>query len=104
MEKKPPVPPVRGATVRRQIEDLLHGLPQSALEISAAVGIPEKEVSFHLEHLRRSLRGGAERLKVVPAACKGCGFLFSKRQRLDRPARCPVCRGQSIAVPRFSIE
>jgi predicted Zn-ribbon and HTH transcriptional regulator len=102
MKKGPPVPPAREATVRRQIEALLRGEPQSAREISAAVGIPEKEVGAHLEHLRQSLRGSG-RLRVHPAACKSCGFLFSKRERLNRPGRCPACRSQSIAVPRFII-
>ncbi len=104
MEKKPPIPAARGATIRQQIETVLLGEAQSARDISAAVGIPEKEVGAHLEHLRHSLHGSGRQLRIIPAACRSCGFLFDKRDRMGRPGRCPVCRGESISVPRFVIE
>ncbi len=100
-------PPVRGAageTVRRRILALLEKGPRTALEISSAVRIPEREVESHLGHLRRSLRGSGRRLSQAPAQCRGCGFLFRKRDRLRAPGRCPVCRGESIADPYFRVE
>lgn len=102
--KGPTVPPVREETVRQRIAEILHGPPLSAREISAEAGIPEREVPRHLDHLRHSLQGRGEQLHVTPAECRSCGFVFTKRERLARPGRCPVCRGQSIAEPRFSIE
>jgi predicted Zn-ribbon and HTH transcriptional regulator len=104
MEKRPPTPAARGATIRQQIETLLEEGPQSARDISAAVGIPEKEVAAHLEHLRQSLRGGGRQLRIHPAVCRGCGFAFGKRDRLTRPGRCPACRGESISPPRFALD
>lgn len=104
MKAKPPtVPPSRLATIRRQIADLLAGEPLSAREISVVVGIPEKTVRGHLEHLRRTLHPHGLRLQVVPASCRKCGFVFAKRERLQRPGRCPACREQSISEPLFAI-
>jgi predicted Zn-ribbon and HTH transcriptional regulator len=75
----------------------------SAHEISGYVGIPEKEVYGHLEHIQRSLNKSGNKFVVIPAACKRCGFVFKKRGRLKKPGRCPVCRGESIEEPLFSI-
>ncbi len=103
MEKKSPIPTPRDITFRRQIAALLQQGPQSVRDLSAAVGIPEKEVPTHLEHLRKSLRGSRKHLEIVPAACRNCGFAFGQRTRFERPGRCPICRGQSITLPRFRI-
>jgi len=102
-EKLPPVPVPQTATIRRQIADLLAGEPCSALELSSALGIPEKSVYGHLEHLRRTLHHEKRQLLVLPASCRKCGFVFAKRERLQRPGRCPVCRGESLSVPLFAI-
>jgi transcriptional regulator len=102
--KAPAAPATREETVRRQLIEVLHGRPLSAREISGEIGIPEKEVGRHLEHIRRSLHGRGEKLKIIPAACRRCGFIFSRRERPERPGRCPVCRGESILDPRFLIE
>ena len=99
--KKPFVPADRGETVRREIIALLKEESLTAREISEQVGIPEKDVVEHLEHVRIALHGG---LEVTPAQCMGCGFLFRKRERLKAPGRCPVCRGEHITKPTFSIE
>ena len=101
--KSPPIPAQRQETIRQRIVELLRGSPLTSREISAEVGVREKEVARHLEHIRQSLHGGKERLEVEAAACRKCGFAFVKRERLDRPGRCPVCRGESISEPRFSI-
>lgn len=101
--KPPTIPPSRGETVRQRIVDLLRGSSLTPREISAETGIPEKEVPRHLEHIRKSLHGAEESLEIVPAACRKCGFEFVKRERLDRPGRCPVCRGESISEPRFCV-
>ncbi|MFO7981950.1 MAG: transcriptional regulator [Desulfuromonadales bacterium] len=102
-EKKPPVPSSRQTTIRRQIQDVLEQETLSARDISAAVGIPEKDVYGHLEHLQRSLQRENRRLDVTPAQCRKCGFVFTKRNRLSRPGKCPICRGESIEEPLFEV-
>jgi predicted Zn-ribbon and HTH transcriptional regulator len=91
-------------TVRRQILTLLEEGPCTAKEISFAVRRPEKEIGDHLEHLRKSLRAEGRRLAQIPAECRGCGFVFRKRDRLKSPGRCPVCKGESISDPSFRVE
>ncbi|MGH7268258.1 MAG: transcriptional regulator [Candidatus Rokuibacteriota bacterium] len=99
----PPPPPESQATVRAALRHALRAGPRTAHELSARVRIAEKQVAGHLEHLARSLRAGGERLRVEPARCLDCGFVFRKRDRLSRPSRCPVCRSERLDGPRFSI-
>jgi transcriptional regulator len=89
-------------TVRRLIMMELERGPFSSRELSGLVGIPEKEVAGHLEHIRQSLHRAGRRLIVQPAECARCGFVFDKRERLTRPSRCPVCRSESLHAPMFS--
>jgi predicted Zn-ribbon and HTH transcriptional regulator len=103
MRKKsaePRIPRERNETVRREIITLLKGETLSAREISAAVGASEKEVYDHLAHIQK---GREQRLKTTPAECRKCGFLFRKREKLRKPGKCPVCRGESIREPFFSL-
>jgi predicted Zn-ribbon and HTH transcriptional regulator len=89
--------------VRAALRAALRNGPRTARELSAQVGIPEKQVAGHLEHLGRSLKAAGQRLHVDPARCLDCGFVFRKRDRLSRPSRCPVCRGERVDAPRFAI-
>ncbi|WP_026842360.1 transcriptional regulator [Citrifermentans bremense] len=98
--KGPRVPPDRRETVRHETVSLLTGENMTAREISGQVGIGEKEVLEHLEHIRIALRG---RLVVTPPACLECGFSFRKRERLGKPGRCPVCRSERIVDPSYTI-
>lgn len=98
-----PVPHARLETARRRILVLISERPLSAREISADVRIPEKEVSGHLDHLRKSLHREGRRVAVTPAECLACGFVFRKRERFGKPGRCPVCRGESVTEPLFFV-
>jgi transcriptional regulator len=101
-----PVPPARGATVRGALEAELATAPEegfTARELSARVGISEKDVAGHLEHLEKSLRAGGAALEVLPAECLACGFVFRDRKRLSRPGSCPECRSTRLAPPAFRI-
>lgn len=98
------VPAEMHETVRSELFSALCHEWKSARELSSEVGITEKDVYAHLEHIRRSGSSSGRRLLVTPAQCKKCGFLFSKRERLKKPGKCPVCRGESIREPLFLIE
>lgn len=97
------VPMERSDTVRHEIIKRLEGVTFSAKEISAAVRISEKEVYEHMEHILRSMSNKERQLKITPAECKKCGFVFSKRKRLKKPGRCPICKAETIHEPLFSI-
>lgn len=102
-EKEPFVPAERHGTVRREIISVLEGRTLSAKEISAEVRISEKEVYDHLEHIQRTLNKKDHHLAVFPAECTKCGFVFKKRERLKKPGKCPVCKGEKIQEPLFSV-
>lgn len=101
--KKPPIPSVKEDTVRHAIMALLAGEPVSAQDISQEVKIPEREVYGHLENIRRTLRTTGRHLRVIPAECGQCGFVFHKRERFTKPGKCPVCRDGHISEPLFFI-
>ena len=104
-QPKRPGPPERSQTVRQALRQALDGeASRTAKELSAEVGIPEKEVATHLSHLERSMKKEGRRLKVTPARCVECDFSFAKRDRLTRPATCPVCKSIRIEPQRFRIE
>ena len=103
-EKDPAIPQERHETVRQEIISVLGRGEASAKDISFEVRISEKEVYDHLEHIRKSLNKKDHQLLIVPAECVKCGFVFSKRERLRKPGRCPVCKAESIREPLFSIK
>jgi predicted Zn-ribbon and HTH transcriptional regulator len=107
MKKKPKeafVPVSRHDTVRREIADVLEGGTLSARDISGAVRISEKEVYEHLYHIQQTINKRDYKLIITPAECKKCGFVFRKRERLKKPGKCPICRGEAIEGPLFSIQ
>lgn len=89
-------------TVRQKIITCLEEGPVSAREISALVGIREKEVAGHLEHIRKTFATSGRHLVVVPAHCKHCGYSFKKREKLSKPGKCPVCQESYISEPLFA--
>jgi predicted Zn-ribbon and HTH transcriptional regulator len=102
--KEPVTPMETHDTTRHAIIAELSHSPCSARDLSAAVRISEREVAVHLEHIRKSLVASGRHLVIIPAQCKKCGFVFAKREKLKRPGKCPVCKGESIQEPLFVIE
>ncbi len=102
--KEPFIPPETHDTIRQEIITELLQAPRSARDLSGSAGIPEREVYNHLEHIQKSVASSGGRLVILPAECKKCGFVFSKREKFRRPGKCPVCRGESIREPLFAIE
>jgi predicted Zn-ribbon and HTH transcriptional regulator len=96
-------PPARSSTSREAIATALRAGTFTARDVSARVGLSEREVAEHLPHLERSLVHGQERLIVVPPECVKCGFVFEQRGRHSRPSRCPRCRSERVSPPRFTI-
>lgn len=103
ISKEPFIPVERHGTIRQEIVSLLVGKTLSAREISANIGVSEKDVYEHLEHIQRTINKREHNLIVTPAVCKKCGFVFRKRERLKKPSKCPVCRNEIIGEPFFSV-
>ncbi|MEW6683885.1 MAG: transcriptional regulator [Nitrospirota bacterium] len=102
--KHEPIPPERSATIPSLIREALLTAPKTARELSGELRLSEREVLRHLEHLERSLKEDGAKLVVESPTCLSCGFVFRKRERLNRPSRCPVCRGERLSPARFSVE
>jgi predicted Zn-ribbon and HTH transcriptional regulator len=85
-------------TLRKEIAKALEEGPMDLREISQLFRIREKEVLDHLQHISKSFH-----LKIDPAVCQRCGFSFKKRERLNTPSRCPICKAESISPPRFQV-
>lgn len=101
--KEPPVPDERHDTIRQHIIALLEEYMLSAREISQYARIPEKDVPFHLEHIRKTMNKGNRQLVIESARCETCNFVFKKRGRVTNPGRCPMCRGRLIHPMLFAI-
>ena len=91
-------------THRQQIIDLLCQAPMTALDISQAVRVSEKDVYRHLKHIQKTVAGQKRKLSLTPCTCLACGFTFTDRRRLTKPGRCPRCRESRIDHPVFRIE
>jgi len=103
MRRGTPLPPEREKTLRQRIIEHLLAGPADSRELSTAVGIPQKEVITHLEHIQRSLHGTGLHFEIVPAECRSCGFVFRKRDRIGKPGKCPLCHKQYIQEAYFFI-
>jgi predicted Zn-ribbon and HTH transcriptional regulator len=107
MKKKPEEPfepEERRDTVRHTLLSILEEGPHTARELSGSVGIPEKEVYDHLDHIRKSMSKRRRKLIVTPPECRKCGFIFTKRERLRKPGKCPRCKAESVRGPLFEVE
>jgi predicted Zn-ribbon and HTH transcriptional regulator len=102
-DKHEPVPPERSATIPSLIREALSAAPKTTRDLSQELGVSEREVLRHLQHLERSLKEDGAKLVVEPPVCLACGFVFRKRERLNRPSRCPVCRNERLSSARFSV-
>ncbi len=92
-------------TLRQQImEELERSLePVSLQELSRLVSVSEKELVPHFPHIEKSVKRNGKKLEYFPAACRKCGFEFSKREDPRKPSKCPSCRSEYISLPLFRI-
>jgi transcriptional regulator len=91
-------------TTRQQIIAILSEQETGARELSKMVGVPEKDVYVHLEHIAKSVVAQRKKFVIRPSRCRICGFAFEHRRRLKRPGRCPNCKGSHLEEPLFRIE
>lgn len=96
MKVRETIPEERRLTIRQEIVRLIGEGDLEVGDLSKAVGKSEKELYDHLEHLFR-----AKALLIVPAECLHCGYLFSKREKVKKPGKCPQCKGTHIKQPMF---
>ncbi|HWM89619.1 MAG TPA: transcriptional regulator [Thermoanaerobaculia bacterium] len=97
--------PAATETFRQRIMEILRREELSFDELRRELEVPARALEDDLRHVERSLRHGSERLRIDPARCRACGFVFRERtsRHLHAPSRCPHCRSERIAEPRFRI-
>lgn len=105
MKPEAPEEAAAGVTRRQRVVELLTRGELSFEELRRELEAPARTLEEDLRHVERSLRRGPERLAVEPALCLACGFVFTDRvpRRFHAPSRCPRCRSERIAEPRFHI-
>jgi predicted Zn-ribbon and HTH transcriptional regulator len=97
------LPPER--TPRQRIIDLIAHTRLSSYQLAQMLGIPERQVEEHLTHVVKTIaRDKTRRFVLDPARCQDCDFVFHDRSRLTSPSRCPHCRSETIAAPRYGID
>ncbi|MEO5631249.1 MAG: transcriptional regulator [Nitrospiraceae bacterium] len=97
------LPPER--TPRQRIIDLIACASLSSYQLAQMLGIPERQVEEHLTHVVKTIaRDKTRRFILDPARCQDCDFVFRDRSRLTSPSRCPHCRSEGIAAPRYGID
>jgi predicted Zn-ribbon and HTH transcriptional regulator len=97
------LPPER--TPRQRIVDLITGNRLSSYQLAQMLGIPERQVEEHLTHVVKTIaRDKTRKFILDPARCQDCYFVFRDRRRLASPSRCPNCRSEGIAAPRYGID
>jgi len=88
------------STVRQKIIEILKVKPVDALHLSRAIGVTQRVIESHLEHVEKSV---GKSFEIVPAICRDCDFKFKNRTRTTKPTRCPKCKGEDIIPPLFFI-
>jgi transcriptional regulator len=82
-------------TLRRHLHDLLTTEPRSVSSLAHELGLRRGDVEEDLQHMLRSAAARGERIEILPARCKACGFAFGE-DRLAKPSRCPQCKASRI--------
>jgi predicted Zn-ribbon and HTH transcriptional regulator len=90
-------------TLRQRMIALLSEQEMTAKDLSQALGIREREVLDHLDHIARTVSAHGGRLTVLPVRCLACGYTFEERKRFTRPSRCPQCKKSHIETPVFRL-
>lgn len=96
-------PEERHETIRKYIMALLEEYTLSAREIARYLKIPEKDVPYHLEHIKKTMNRREKQLVIESARCEHCNFVFKKRDRLTTPGKCPICKRGFIKPVLFKI-
>ena len=88
---------------RRQLIDLLSREFRSVSSLARELGTTRGALQEDLEHAIRSARAQGHDVRIVPARCKACGFLFGE-EKLSKPSRCPACRGTRLYEPMIGLD
>ena len=87
---------------RQELTATLRQREWAASELARHFHVRIDEIIEDLRHLQKSLKHSDESLRLDPAECRKCGFRFSP-EKLNKPSRCPDCKGNRIRDPLMEI-
>lgn len=90
-------------TLRRSLIHLLSEAPRSVSSIAREMGLGRADAEEELRQALRSVVAAGNRVEVLPARCKDCGFVFDEN-RLSKPGRCPSCKGSRLFEPQIRVD
>ncbi len=89
-------------TLRRYLAELLTYEPRSVSSLARELGLGRGDLEDDLRHMLRSAAARGDRIEILPARCKACGFEFGP-ERLAKPGKCPQCKGSRILEAMIRI-
>lgn len=91
-------------TRREKIVDLLSENEDMTLqEMADLTNFAVKTIANDLDSVRKSIKSENKRIEVNPATCMGCNYIFSGRNRISDPSKCPECHSERISPQKFRI-
>jgi transcriptional regulator len=87
---------------RRHLIDLLSDEPRSISSLARELAARRADLEVDLRHAIRSARAQGHDVRVIPARCKSCDFVFDD-DKLSKPSRCPACKGTRLYEPMLQI-
>jgi hypothetical protein len=88
-------------TLRQKLIELLSGQVMSISQLARTLEVKFSEIDLALQHVEKSIR--PKKIKITPARCKECGFVFRERKKFTPPSRCPECKSEWISEATFRI-
>lgn len=89
-------------TRRQQIMEILQQNRKSAQQLANYFQVELKEIIEDLGHISKSIK--PNKLRIVPAYCKSCNFVFKERSKVSKPSKCPRCKSEWIEAQMFEIK
>ena len=89
-------------TRRQQIIEILQENRQTAQQLANYFQTELKEIIEDLQHIDKSIK--PKKLKIEPACCKSCNFVFKERSKVSKPSKCPRCKSEWIEAQMFRIQ
>lgn len=89
-------------TRREQIISLLQQRSCSVWELTRQFQVPIKVIIDDLKHIEHSLKK-SHRLKQSAPVCQSCDFIFTSRDKWQKPSRCPHCKSERILDGLISL-
>ncbi|NHJ00902.1 MAG: DeoR family transcriptional regulator [Candidatus Heimdallarchaeota archaeon] len=62
-----------------------------------------KTIARDLDSVRKTIKSEGLRIEVRPAKCMACEYLFTGRNRVSDPTKCPECHSERIDPQRFRL-